>query len=411
MLLQTGIIRKMSQVIGIVGSWNIIPMQYPYQLYHKSKNRSYKFGVNPLYLKSHWILHCFVFLIAGILGSFRAILDATTVFDKAAVLFFVYFSIMFILTTCFHKVEAINFSNFLNQLIKFETGNTFRKFSNIQVPTKTDRHCQLVSFVSRLFSIALLVHSILYALSCGIMPEVPWNMVPSKIYQVTSSVSDEALKRCLLTLYLYITMRVFSNSATINIVINFFIPTYWFCSSLKVLQDKMSNLRLHNDTLDQIKIYRQINILCIIYNSIHRKSMAPLMVLGAIACFATPAFLLISRIHQIYFGAVSVFVNLLEVGVALTIISFYFAAIFNKISLKTLAKFKKCVVVMHKTSSTMQSVSTEHTRNMKFIRRNLVSLCSLKIRFLHSNYFDQLTPLIFFKFSLRLAINLSLVEQ
>ncbi len=148
-----------------------------------------------------------------------------------------------------------------------------------------------------------------------------------------------------------------------------------------------------------MQYYCQLQLLTIIYNNIHRKILATQLILGGIWCFSVSAFVLISKASSIRFSAVLIFSNLMVLGIADILVCFHFAAMFNKMSILTLARFRSSLVLVNE------------LYKRKLVRKYLRSMSPLKIKFLHCNYFDRLTPLVFFRFSIRLAIHLTLINQ
>ncbi len=130
----------------------------------------------------------------------------------------------------------------------------------------------------------------------------------------------------------------------------------------------------------------------------------PNLILGGIVCFSVPAFILISGSSSIHFSAVIIFANLIGVGVMAITVCFHFAAQFNKLSISTLRKFRK-----NHFRKSSENISSAHSK--KLIRKHLRSMKPLKIKFLHCNYFDRLTPLVFLKLSMRLAIQFTLINK
>ncbi len=208
-------------------------------------------SVNPSFLKIDWLYQCLLLALAATLGIFKACFESESIFDRFVIMFFVLCAIMFIVTTYFHKKEAQNFCGFVNRLILFEAG-IFDNFSNNQYYKSEclywtkDKTRMLVKHVAKLVTLALRSHSMLHELSYAIVPSVSWNLVPFAIFNYPSTNFDtfplqmfaQLTKRVVLFFYLYVTLRVFTNCVTINMVINMLIPTFCLSASLKVLKAK-----------------------------------------------------------------------------------------------------------------------------------------------------------------------------
>lgn len=168
--------------------------------------------------------------------------------------------------------------------------------------------------------------------------------------------------------------------------------------------------------LNAVQIYRQIEILVLHYNTIHRKLLLPYSILGGVVCTSIPAFVLISKSRQLHFSAALIFTNLILIGINFTLVCLHFPARLNKKSLKTISVLKtkalssmQCFEVKSVCGRGNNSITCTAC-SRKLLRKYLRSMSPLKIRFLHSNFLDRLSPLVFFKFSIRVAIQLTLIK-
>ncbi len=254
MLICTNLIFELHQISKLVGNWNLLPFQYPYQIYVNKNDEKYNFTVNPNFLKTDWMYQILIFSLATFLGTYKACFEISSIFNRFVTLFFVFFAALFLHSTCFHKKEANDFCSFMNRLILFEA----RIFDNFSPKDSHYRHeCLywksnktrlLVFRASRLLAVAAKTHCIFHGLSCAIVPSVSWNLVPlSLIYIVTINIDDYfvqvsfvIVKHVAVGLYIYVTLRVYANYFTINMLINMFIPTFCLSTSLKVLQRKLA---------------------------------------------------------------------------------------------------------------------------------------------------------------------------
>lgn len=177
---------------------------------------------------------------------------------------------------------------------------------------------------------------------------------------------------------------------------------------------KIRNIHTIEGLLKSVSIYRQIDLLVSRYNKIHRKILIPFSILGGVMCSCIPGFVLISRSRQLDFSSAFIFVNLILMGVNYLLVCLHFPATLNKTSLKTLSVFKIRVLSPIQCFEVKPVFMWGNYRTgaggRKLLRKYWKSMSPLKIRFLHSNYLDRLTPLVFFKLSIRVAIQLTLIK-
>ncbi len=425
MLICTNLIYDLQGICRILGSRNLLPFHFPYQLSINKVENIFNFSVHPAFLKHDWLYQVLLLALAAILGSYKAYFEITSLFDRFVILFFVFFAIVFIITVCFHKKEAKNVCSFFNHLVLFE-GKIFDNYSNNlyyqfeSLYWKNDKTLKVVHYMCKIMTCSLQVQSLVQSLSCAVIPNVSWNLVPLAVFNYFAITTDKCLvnvafelfKRVVLFLYSYVTLRLYTNYAATNMLLDMFIPSFCLTASLKVLQRKLTWSKSSKSLFRSMQQYGQLQLLCTIYNNIHRKVLMPILIIGGILSSSGAAFILISSSSSIHFSAFLIFANLYGIGVSILFVCFYFAANFNKLSVVTLAKFRKYLVhSRYDTSNFKEFALFNEMSKRKLIRKFLRSMRPLKIKFIHGNYFDRLTPLVFFKFSMRLAINLTLINK
>lgn len=344
----------------------------------------------------------------------KAILESESTLDRFILFFGIFFAIVCIINVCFYKIEANNFCYFLNQLVQLELCilDTYKRPGSQFQLTTSKKTTKAVRMCLKMFTFALRAHTIVHALSSSLDPTVPWNLLPSVVINPGSSNFNchsffplGLIKRIIVLIYIYILIKIYADLTVIYNMVSLFVPTYCLSACLKFLQRQLSVHRTSQNIHKYLKTYRQIQLIVIFYNCIHRKLFLPVLIIAVIMCLSGSAFVLISISTKIHFTALFIFLNLFIVGVACVFVNFYFSAMLYQISNINLALFKKCFIRVQ----TLEF--SNEFKERKFARKYIRSLCPLKIRFLHSNYFDRLTPLVLFKFSMRLALQLSLIKK
>lgn len=409
-----------------LGKWNILPLNYPFQQSLKKKRNTIHVSAHPKFLKRDCILQYVLFIITGFLSFLRAFFDGKSNSEKLITLFFSYYSGTLLIKTWFYKNNIQSCCTFFNNLVDFEIQN----FKNSEISLngilectywKHNQTARVVKYIIRLFTESMRNHCIIHAFSCALVPSAAWNFVPSIILELFPTcekfyfvnITLQVLKRVTLFIYVYVTMRLFTNTATLHMLLNVFVPTFSLSAFLKLLQRNLKYSKLSRNFLHFFVTYRQIQLLSNSYNNIYRKLSYPLQILGGIVCLSGSTTILISKFSNTDYSALMIYTNLAMVGCIEILVCLHFAAMFNKTSHSTIALFKRKLLLFRVrppigiTTLANFKESSGCLINEKYMR----SMIPLKIRFLHSNYFDSLTPLVFFKFSLRLAIQLTLINK
>ncbi len=211
---------------------------------------------------------------------------------------------------------------------------------------------QLVKMCFKLYVLALQTHAIVHAFTTALDPTVPWNLLPISISSLIPTSSEYYLnlpliflRRILIFIYIYVSMKIYSDIAITNNMVNLFIPTFCFTTCLKVVQKQLKFNKVPENLFKCLKTYREIQLIVIIYNSIHRKVLFPLLLIAGIMCLSGSAYVLISVSTQMQVTAILIFVNLFVVGIACILICFYFAALRYKISVSTLVLFNRSLLL------------------------------------------------------------------
>lgn len=426
MLLCTELDLELQHMFKTLGKWNILPLNYPFQQSIKKKRNTIHVSAHPKFLKRDCILQYVLFIITGFLSFLRAFIDGKSNSEKLITIFFSYYSGTLLIKTWFYKSNIQSCCTFFNNLVDFEIQN-FKKseiFLNGVlefVHWKNNQTTRVVKYIIRLFTESMRNHCIIHALSCALVPSAAWNFVPSIILDLFPTcekfyfvnITLKFLKRVILFIYIYITMRLFTNTATLHMLLNIFIPTFSLSAFLKLLQRNLKYSKLSGNFLHFFVTYRQIQLLSNNYNNIYRKLSFPLQILGGIVCLSGSTTILISKFSNTNYSALIIYSNLAMVGCIEILVCLHFAAMFNKISHSTIALFKRKMLLFKVRAPIVIATlgNCNEPPRCAIHEKYMRSMVPLKIKFLHSNYFDSLTPLVFFKFSLRLAIHFALISK
>lgn len=415
MLVSTRLIFDLQKALN-TNKWNnLFSLKYPYELVITTKSpKTYNFSVNSLFLQRDWKYLALILLYTAILVVLKFFLEENSNLDRFLIFCIIFYATVYFTSVLFHKQESQQLSNFLNQLVQLE----HRIFSRYKLKSNylgNNVSVHLVKHSLNLFPLALKLHTLLHSLTSAIDPDVPWNMHPSFVFALIPSnlVSPTflllvLLKRFIIFVYTYISLKIYKDFAVINYILDLFVPTFCFTIALKQMQKHLKIIQLTNiSLLEHFKTYREIQLILISYNCIHRKILFPLLIIAGILCLSGGAFILISLSTQLQFTTVVVFVNVMVLGAGSILVCFYFAALVYKISVQTISLFK--CTLLYCGSDLIGNQWMSKNMKFKFSRKFVRSLCPLKVRFLHSNYFESLTPLVLFKFSIRLALQLMLI--
>lgn len=121
--------------------------------------------------------------------------------------------------------------------------------------------------------------------------------------------------------------------------------------------------------------------------------------------FSCSAFILTTRFEELHFTGFSIFSNAWLLGTMIILFCFHFPASVFRTSGSTLRQCKiatRLVVVKSKRSNWEQ---------VRLLSKYWRSFPTIRIYFFNRNYFGKLTPLVLFKFSSRISINMMLMER
>lgn len=149
------------------------------------------------------------------------------------------------------------------------------------------------------------------------------------------------------------------------------------------------------------KIYREIQLICGLYNEYHKHTIQFGFVLMAPLTLAISAFLVISRWQVLSSMALVIFLNFVVTMAAIIMLIFRYA-----VKVHTSSKLIRKVLCRRELVRLVHTEYGKRRLNMKYWR----SMVDLKVYFGGSNFFDRITCLVLLDFSIGLAINLILVS-
>ncbi len=202
---------------------------------------------------------------------------------------------------------------------------------------------------------------------------------------------------CLFT-YSYITMKLMVNLAAYIILISTLIPTFCIYACLKSVHRQLKQAKFPKDILQSLQLYREVQLLCRMYNSIHKNILLPGEIFSAICCFSIPAFVLITRWAQLDLTAMLIFTNATNVAICLMLGCFHFAAQLND----------KSQLVIHTLKRKLEKC--KFSFQVRTLKMHVRILNPLRIQFM-GNFFDSLTPVVIIKFSVDLLVQLILLDK
>lgn len=178
------------------------------------------------------------------------------------------------------------------------------------------------------------------------------------------------------------------------------------------------NANIADDIIRQFKMFREIQLLANIYNRMHRFLLIPVYIVKAILVFSCCCFVITTRFHELHFTGMMIFSNAMSLGIMIMLFCFHFPATVFKTSGVTARKGKiatRMVFLKNKLKSSRGGThvdnANEESEKFKLMRKYWRSFPLIKIFFFHRNFIGRLTPLVLFKFSSRIAINLMLMER
>lgn len=147
-----------------------------------------------------------------------------------------------------------------------------------------------------------------------------------------------------------------------------------------------------------IRAFKEIQILSDCYNQIHQHLFLPLIIGSGGICLSTSAYFLMSRFSQLNPLAAIVFTNAMLLATCLILLCFHYPATLLIKSRKSIGKLQR-------------DCTYEKCVQRILFRRMIKSLRPVRVKYLHSVYFDRMTPPRLFIVFCRLAMQFTLITE
>lgn len=427
MLVAAEIINHVKQVLDSTSQLHSGIFQYPYILVchadqwqknggsHEQnlkitrKQDGFTFRANPAY---HWLPH--VIILASGITSFlyQNIFEDTTVLQISTHLIEV---LLFAGCTAFAFLQyqiCKPFSGFLNQSMQFEkrwvdcTGKIEQEYWRHVVSYRN-----VVILALHITRLCLLLNSFVQAITALICSSCPWRIVPLGIYQGVAQCElgidhtlMELIGKCFAALFAFVTWCIWDNQALILLSLS-------FTSAHCILYYMVLAMKRHLRSVDTskysswkpdivVQMFREAQLLCAIYNDIHKRHMIPLSMVMAVAGSSISLFALVSRWSNMDLKTVLVFGNGVAMGINVVVITFRLA-----VKLRVESNMIKPLFVRRERNNGIDKKSS------RILQRYWKSFPAFRVSFFETNFFDRNTPLVMLHFIFDGTINLILLDN
>lgn len=419
MLVITGIISQVEACLAQISSWNFTPLEFPYvlrsytskvgksenHLTQRSNTVLYKFAAGTGSSSSHWIWHVVIFFSAVFSTLYQSIYE-----DKHAVEVSVHllqtFSFTFgaiLVHIQYHQSEI--FVDLLNELLEFEKRHLSYISPNERKAWRQVKYRKLIVLGIHFFRVTFTLPSIAFPISVAFFPFAPWRHVPAgilrsiSIINISGSLFTQILVKvtqgCISFAYSYAVVYLCTNRYLLLIILSIFASQ---ASLIYMVHAFKIRVTKRNQIQNSVRMYREIQLLCSLFNELHKLHVIPASILIAMVGTSVSLFMLVSRRVDKDFQITFLFGNCLVLGIAVILLGFHFAV-------KLYSDNRNLLILQPYLRNT--KTSTERRMMRKYWR----SLPLLKIFFFQSNFFESTTPLVILDFSMNLAINLILLEN
>lgn len=151
-----------------------------------------------------------------------------------------------------------------------------------------------------------------------------------------------------------------------------------------------------------IRMFREIQIICFLYNDIHQYHIIPATVLLTTIITPVCIFVFTWGSGNLNFITFLFFSNILVVGICSIFLCSHFPALLYSLSKRLLVSNSRLL---------FYSKVDETFKNIRIVKKYWRSFPLFKVCFSSCNYFESGTPLIILNFSMHLAINLILLGK
>lgn len=393
MILATNLVSTIQRMLYEIRKISLLPVAFPFP-YSWDANLQ-QFYLTPGFCSWWWIVPYTTFLL-GSLSQFVVKIVYGNNRPLAERIQRLYFILAYIIMANsfvgFHKFQFKSVCRYFSQLVQFE-----RRHINTPPNQRWNNlESKMISVLATLFEISMRLLDVLMPLVSAILPDSPWNVFAAPYVLLAEYVPqhpnfDYLLK---ITMYLsnYIYWRLMMDFIVMSYVVNFMVGVYALKCCLSLFQYLTAFVNPEN-----LKIYRELQMLTNLYNITHRSScMVGIVLLSIMACITYT------------FSWVG---NFRELHPANTITSMVLA---NAVSTQILVVFRISADVFktscHVHKQIRGQLANGRCGNGKWLRKFWKSCPLLKVEFF-GNYFDRTTPLVILQFCVNQTVSLILLKQ
>lgn len=416
MLVITQILLHVKACLDQIPRLCLLPLQFPYRLCpslqgtHETCHAvSYTFEANPKFSSSHWIWHIIIMTSAIISMLYQCIFEDTLLVEYAIHAFLSLAYTKDVLTVYMHHRHSIEFANFLNELLGFEKRWLNNNSETEQKYWKRVKYRNLIVLGLYWNRISVPILCVGDGLSAAIMPFSPFRQLPGIVLEKLFGIFPSVLTRLICFFYNYTVFYLCISEYMILAILSFFSAQFSMICMINAVKRLLINEDAYypcNKTrkLDAIvRMYRETQLLCYFYNSIHKIAVNPPLILIGITGPAVALSMLVSFWEKVDLETGLVVVDLMVVCIGVLLLTFHFGV-------KLFIECKNFLVLKAYGKHYGKVHYSRGTRDKMAMRRYWRSFPLLKIFFLQSNFFESTTPLVMLNFSMSLAINLILLE-
>lgn len=383
-------------MFNVMEKWNLIPPQYPYRLIKSEKSQHpFEFEINPKFLSYGWKIVLILFFSMALSCAFQIWYEDTKVVQKGCHSYLLFVPLFITIFVVKHSI-SVDMTSFLNNMILLESRH-MSESENFHL-NFWRKQSSFIRFVVKWVCSSLQVTSFLLTLSEVVFPNVPWKVVPSTLTAplgslVSSNVIRILLRSSVTLVYSMTAMRIWVNFVAINWLLNLLTGTYLLYSSLILFQRKVDEFERSpqsKDPLPLVQLYREIQLLHLQYNSIHRFLLVPGTLVQAICLICITGSTLV-----LYGNKLDIVSNIcmgyswLD-GIFLILLCFHFA------------------VKVHFTSKVILTTGRKLKRTAAW-KRYWMSFPAMKVFICSGNFFEKITPVRVLDLGITLTINFVLL--
>lgn len=419
MLISTGLVAHLKACLDQISKWNPTPFQFPYELScYKSRHgnhvrcplggNGYKFVDNTENYWSHWLwpvgilISCVAATIYQSIFEdknngeiFTHLLEAVALSLAAAFAYFQY-------------TTSKNFTSFLNEGFRFEERCLAQDPNFDRNYWRTVKYRTLILTGFHLFRLALPIHSLCVATSVSVFPMSPWRLVPTGILKQFLKIE--------VTIFAGIMQRAISFVYTF-LVIYLAIIRYFLLTAVTIFYAQgsmifmvLASKKVGAFTITQklktlVSMQREIQLLCQIYNDIHKRNVIPLVIILGVISNSFSLYILVSNWTCINLQISVIFGNCVIVAFGIILLAFHLAV---KLYIESKNLFR---LHMFQNNFRCEENSLLRRKDKILIKKYWRSFTDLKIFFFEANFFEGSTPLVILAFSMNCAVNLILFDK